>query len=274
MRVATEIARWGAKKAGRLIIGGGSAVLQVPQKGQPRVRVLTYHRFGRRKRDPFCLDPDLFSVQMRWLASTGRAVSLEQARAFLNGASLPDGSILVTIDDGDLSVLEIALPVLREFNVPAVVFVIAGELGKGSHISAAQLRTLGDGVDVGSHSLTHRSMASLTPSEAALEALESRRVLETILERPVTSFAYPYGTQADFNARTASLLSESGYEIAFTSQHGALTPGLPSFALPRIKVEAGDPAWLFPCLCSGAMDAWRFVDATLWRLQKPVFSER
>jgi hypothetical protein len=40
--------------------------------------------------------------------------------------------------------------------------------------------------------------------------------------------------------------------------------------LPRVKVESGDPRWLFPLLCRGAMDAWRLVDIGLQGLQRPA----
>ena len=35
------------------------------------------------------------------------------------------------------------------------------------------------------------------------------------------------------------------------------------------EVEGGEGAWTFPLLCQGAMDAWKLVDDTLWRLQRP-----
>ena len=66
------------------------------------------------------------------------------------------------------------------------------------------------------------------------------------------------------------MLPEEGYDLAFTSQHGAVRTGLDPMLLPRVKVESGDPAWLFPLLCRGAMDAWRLVDVGLQGLQRPA----
>ncbi len=57
--------------------------------------------------------------------------------------------------------------------------------------------------------------------------------------------------------------------MGFTSQHGAIERGAPDWLqLPRVKVEAGDPGWLFPQLCHGALDVWRMVDTLLWRTQQ------
>ena len=68
--------------------------------------------------------------------------------------------------------------------------------------------------------------------------------------RPVTAFAYPYGTLADFARGRRRSWRGSGYDCAFTSQHGPVRPGMAPLPLPRVKVEAGDPSWLFPRFCA------------------------
>lgn len=269
--------RWIAKKAARLAFGLASAAGILPGiAGGPgdrsRIRVLTYHRFGDAHHDPFCLSGEAFAGQMRWLAERKLAVSLTDVAAFMDGTfDLPDGSVLVTMDDGDPSVAEIALPILERYKVPAVAFVVSGAIGRPGHLSAAQIRALPEaGIDIGSHSATHRSMAKIPLIEAMQEISGSRQRLEDLLGEPVVSFAYPFGTMGDFNDAVAGMLVESGYRLAFTSQHGALIPGLAPMTLPRIKVEGGDPEWLFPLLCDGGLDSWRLVDRTLWQLQKPA----
>lgn len=276
MDAAIGYGRWMVKKAARVAIGLASAAGALPGVvggGRAnRIRVLTYHRFGQARQDPFCLSADAFASQMNWLASNGLAVSLADVVAFMAGTKdLPDGSVLVTMDDGDPGVAEIAQPILAHYKVPAVAFVVAGAIGQPNHLDERQLRALpAAGIEIGSHSATHRSMAKIPPAEAMREIAGSRARLEDVLGMAVTSFAYPYGTLGDFNDDVAGMLAESGYTMAFTSQHGALKPGLAPMTLPRIKVEAGDPDWLFPLLCAGGLDAWRLVDRTLWQLQKPA----
>ena len=267
------LTRWLAKKAARAMVGALTAVpAALGSAGEPRVRVLTYHRFGPGRRAPFCVDAAAFDRQMAWLARSGRAASLAQVRGFLGGRrNLDNGAVLVTIDDGDPSVAEIAVPILRRHGVPAVLFTLAGRPEGFRVLDDAALRAVADaGVDIGSHSLTHRSMARLPREQQVVEARDSRRRLEDILGRPVTTFAYPFGTRADYSDETAQVLREAGYDLAFTSQHGALQAGLDPLALPRVKVESGDPDWLFPLLCGGALDAWRLVDGGLYGLQRPA----
>jgi peptidoglycan/xylan/chitin deacetylase (PgdA/CDA1 family) len=267
--------RWLAKKAARMGVAAATAlpVLATPMWDRsPRVRVLTYHRFGPSKRAPFTVSAEDFEQQMRLLGRTGKAISLNDLRAHLTGRRpVADGSVLVTMDDGDPSVLDIAAPILKAHGVPSVAFILGGEPDGFDLLSADDLRQLpAYGIEVASHSASHRSMAKIPLGEAREEARSSRARLEDVMGRPVRAFAFPYGTRADYSPEVADILTEEGYDIAFTSQHGAVRPGLHPMMLPRVKVESGDPAWLFPLLCRGAMDAWRLVDVGLQGLQKPV----
>lgn len=267
------LTRWAAKKAARALVAAATALpAALGTAGGPRLRVLTYHRFGPGRRAPFCVGAEAFERQMAWLARSGRAASLAQVRGFLGGRrNLDDGAVLVTIDDGDPSVAEVALPILRRHGVPAVLFTLAGRPDGFRVLEDVELRRLSEaGIEIGSHSLTHRSMARLPQEEAVREARDSRRRLEDLLGRRVTAFAYPFGTRADYSEATAEILRQAGYDLAFTSQHGAVRAGMDPLVLPRVKVESGDPDWLFPLLCGGAMDAWRLVDAGLYGLQRPA----
>jgi colanic acid/amylovoran biosynthesis glycosyltransferase len=89
--------------------------------------VLTYHRIGDPRRAPpgiVSAKPTAFERQMRWLAGTGRAVSLDDVlRARDGGAPLPRGAVLVTFDDAYRDFDEHAWPVLRRLGIPAVLFV-------------------------------------------------------------------------------------------------------------------------------------------------------
>jgi peptidoglycan/xylan/chitin deacetylase (PgdA/CDA1 family) len=137
------------------------------------------------------------------------------------------------------------------------------------YLSWGELQGLaGNGMAIGSHGWSHRSLARMTPEEARDEAVRSREVLQRRLDCRVASFAYPYGTYTDFNATTAEILAESGYTTAFTSQHGAIRRHADPIELPRIKVEGGEGPWMFRLLCGGALDAWRLIDRALWRVQR------
>jgi peptidoglycan/xylan/chitin deacetylase (PgdA/CDA1 family) len=123
-------------------------------------------------------------------------------------------------------------------------------------------------VTIGSHGLTHRSLGAMGPAEIHDEAARSRDTLQARLGCRITSFAYPYGTRADFNTTTANILAAAGYTTAFTSQHGRIIPSADPLELPRIKVEGGEGPWMFRLLCRGATDGWRWVDRLGSRWQR------
>jgi peptidoglycan/xylan/chitin deacetylase (PgdA/CDA1 family) len=274
--------RWYAKK----LLRAGCAALHWPTAvgglpGTGPVRALTYHAFGDQLRDPFCVRAADFDRHMAWVAEHGLAVTLADVEAFLAGKKpLVPGSVLVTIDDGVASVHTAALPVIKRYCIPAVIYLTVGLIEPQRHaaprmagghvyLNRRQLEDLVDaGIEIGSHAYTHRSLASLAEHEALDEACRSRDRLEAWLGRRVVSFAYPFGTRADFSPATARVLSQAGYRTACTSQHGALRPGLDPLSLPRNKVEGGEPQWMFRALCQGALDKWRWVDHALWRMQQ------
>ncbi len=101
-----------------------------------RLAVLAYHQIT---------DPEAFAVQLAYLARHAHPVSLEELTvASRTGASLPPRSVLLTFDDGDISVLDEALPLLRERGIPAVAFVCPSVLGTDRPLWFDELRGLVD----------------------------------------------------------------------------------------------------------------------------------
>lgn len=93
--------------------------------GANRLSILIYHEVLD-KADPMRPDtPDAhaFRWQMRLLRRYFRPLPLAEAVSRLRNGELPARSVCVTFDDGYRNNLEVATPILREFDVPATVFV-------------------------------------------------------------------------------------------------------------------------------------------------------
>ncbi len=197
--------------------------------------------------------------------------------AFLEGrGAIRDGSVLITVDDGYLSVLSQMAPILHQYRVPAVAYVTTGRLGSSGGDSpdrylswdeAAQLPELG--VTVGSHAHTHNSLGRMPLAQARDEGARSRELLQSRLGVEADSFAYPYGMRPDHSPETAAVLRELGYRSVFTAMHGAIHPGTDPHGLPRIKVEGGEGPAMFKLLCRGALDVWRLFDEAGHWFQRP-----
>ncbi|MEC7522790.1 MAG: polysaccharide deacetylase family protein [Myxococcota bacterium] len=274
--------RWVVKKAARqgMALGSwasGSLTARSVLQRRPRVRALTYHRIGYESQEAFCVTPEDFEAQIGSLAERGVAVTLDQVEAFVAGReALPDGACLVTIDDGCVSTMTEALPILKRHGVTAVAYVTASLVGSDirelpeRYLDWDELREVADTgvIEIGSHAYTHRSLGLMPADEARDEAQRSKDLLEEHLQREVRTFAYPFGTRTDFGPVTERALADAGYRIAFNSMHGTIKSGMDPISLPRVKVEGGEGLWMFRLLSRGAMDPWRAVDQTLWRLQR------
>lgn len=160
----------------------------------------------------------------------------------------------VTFDDGYQNVVENALPELEKRGIPSTLFIITEALGKYPHwltdpsdsaksekvMSVDQLQSLSpDLVTVGSHTLAHPMLPSLSEGDARRELYESRARLEKTLNRPVTLFSFPYGA---FNAQLVEWCREAGYERVFTILPLPAFCELHEFVTGRVSVEPTD--WL------------------------------
>jgi peptidoglycan/xylan/chitin deacetylase (PgdA/CDA1 family) len=231
------------------------------------VRILTYHRVVADDQDPFAVSPGDFVRQMETLAQTARVVDLGTA---LSGLGAGDGSasrIVVSFDDGTRDFMTEAAPVLSRLGLPSVIYVNPSRVGEPGFLGWDDLLELSRaGVEVGSHSLEHRSLGSLTQGEVRRQVVESRRALEDRLGLEVSALAYPYGTVRDFNEWIKAEVSTAGYRSACTAINGVNGPGADPMALRRTKIEQGDLP-IFSWILEGALDGWAFIDKHLSLVQ-------
>ncbi len=84
------------------------------------------------------------------------------------------------------------------------------------------------GMDIGSHTRSHRVLQTLDPDELDRELRGSRLELEERLGAPVTSLAYPVGYPLGSNASLRDAVRAAGYELGLTCRSGMM----PTYASP------------------------------------------
>lgn len=116
-------------------------------------------------------------------------------------------------------------------------------------LGAGEIRMLAEGglVDVGAHTVAHPVLSALPSVDQRDEVQRSKACLEEILSRPVTSFAYPYGTRSDYTAETVAIVREVGYDHACSNFEGLVRQGTDPWQLPRFLVRDWDGE-KFSCL--------------------------
>lgn len=112
---------------------------------------------------------------------------------------------------------------------------------RASHavLSRDELVRLADAalVEIGAHTVTHPRLDRLPEAAQRDEIVGSRRQLEALLERRVTSFAYPHGAHA---ARTRALVAEAGFARACTVDEALATRTSEPLAIPRFLIHDVD----------------------------------
>jgi peptidoglycan/xylan/chitin deacetylase (PgdA/CDA1 family) len=99
-------------------------------------------------------------------------------------------------------------------------------------MTAPELQTLAANplFEIGGHTATHPSLPTLTRAEQEREIVASARSLETIIGKPIRSFAYPFG---DWAPATRDFVKRVGFDCAVTAEHRRVRRADNQFELPR-----------------------------------------
>jgi peptidoglycan/xylan/chitin deacetylase (PgdA/CDA1 family) len=153
--------------------------------------------------------------------------------------------VRVTFDDAFRSAGSV-IPSLRALGVPVQMFVCSGFARVGAPLTIPelagddpeelatmtwdQLRGLADdGVEMGSHGISHAHLPALADEELRRELAESKESIESELGRPCTELAYPYG---EHDQRVRGLARQAGYERAYALRARGDDP----YAAPRLDL--------------------------------------
>lgn len=225
------------------------------------VPALAYHKVAEIPPDAVhrgnYVTPRQFVTQLRYLRTVGfEAISFDDLLAYRRGEiDLPDRPVLITFDDGYRSILDIALPALRDIKFRATVFVVTDLLGATNRWDADEIqepllsvnevrRVREEGHDVQSHTRTHPDLNALSAGEALTELRTSRLDLERILGAPVRVVAYPWGNPTP---QVCDLARQAGYDAGVILRRRVNFESTPSFELRRIGIN---------CRTSIARFAW------------------
>ena len=231
-----------------------------------RVTILVYH-------DP---KPDAFRRQLSVLLRLYSVVSLRDAVDALEAGSvrrLPKRPLVITFDDGHLGNYGL-LPMLREYGVPATVFVCTGIVGTSDDFwfdavddserykripDAARLARLehetGASVEVGERKRAALSWTELREMSSLVDA-QSHTISHPILpwcehdkaEREIAGsrvqlaehldgdvYAFAY-PNGDYSDREIEMLRDAGYSVALTVDAGFNSPQTHRLRLRRLPV--------------------------------------
>ena len=208
------------------------------------VPVLNYHQVNDEKHSALTLHVDQFREQMEYLHNQGyNTITLAQLYDYLeNGTELPNKPIVITFDDGYVDNYKNVLPILKEYNMKATLFMISDAANTPGFVSTEQMHQMeAGGFDIQGHTNHHKILTKIDPTELPDALLGGKTSLEGILGEPIEYLAYPGG----FNDMLVQYVTkQSGYKMAFTVQPGTVQTGDNLYALNRLAIFQGDTPYL------------------------------
>jgi peptidoglycan/xylan/chitin deacetylase (PgdA/CDA1 family) len=227
------------------------------------VPILLYHSVCDRPaagQEAFTVTPAVFREHVRAISDAGRtALTVSELASALRGErALPSRPVLMTFDDGFADVRP-AVELLLDAGLAATVFVTSGLVGREAMLTAAGIRelaALGERVEIGAHSVTHSRLDELSATQAATEISASKAALESVVETPLESFAYPHGA---YNGRARAAVIDAGFSAAAAVKNALSHTEDDPYALARVTVLAPMSVRHIEMLLtgSGAPLAWR-----------------
>jgi peptidoglycan/xylan/chitin deacetylase (PgdA/CDA1 family) len=182
------------------------------------------------------------------IADSGRTVVpvARLADAAHGRRALPRNPVVITFDDGFADFADTAVPALAARGLRCTFFAATGSLeGRRRRetvfpphpmVSWSRLPELEEqGVEIGSHSHTHRDLDLADPRIAVDEVVRSKELLEDALGHEVRSFAYPYG---HFTPRLRREVADTGYDSACAVRSRLSRVGDDVYALARLPLRA------------------------------------
>ena len=202
-----------------------------------------YHRVSKPQNSDahLCVSPANFERHLQYLTRNFNLISLDELSKYLEIRAYPKrDSVMLTFDDGWEDNYTNAFPLLKKYKAPALIFLATGFIGRKEMLKSNQIREMAgskikfdSGIAFGAHSKTHSRLNLLSPEEAKREIMDSKLEVESIINIPVVSFAYPFGFKDDFNQTVVEILKESGFSCVFTAMNGEDALKCPKFLIPR-----------------------------------------
>lgn len=252
----------------------------------PGATILVYHNISPLSDKALMMGDSVsvedFECQLRFLRTHNyRLIPLQELVSALAAGRKPDPkTVAITFDDGYQGVLTDALPVMESYDVPATVFLAAGYIGLSSQFPwlkrgadqsrAENLRPLtweevaalaGAGIEIGSHSFSHRFLPLLSKEEVRDEVLRSQAAIAESTGTAPRSFALPFSFPVRHRAwplfaeTLAAALREGHYHSCCTMARGHVNERSNPFLLNRMAMIKHDDLSSFRAKITGCY-AW------------------
>jgi peptidoglycan/xylan/chitin deacetylase (PgdA/CDA1 family) len=209
--------------------------------------ILMYHSISDDTDETYSVSVNIFRDQIQWLCDHGfEIIPLARLAESLKseGGKTLRKKVVITFDDGYSDFVTNALPVLQKHGAAATVFIVTSMLGEKSYwnvqgrhaplMSADDVHGIKkDGINLGSHTASHKKLTLLDQDEIERQLKESRAALAGLGE-DYFSFSYPWG---QWSPQVMDAVRSAGYQCAVAVGEQTRLNAENVFVLPRITIR-------------------------------------
>lgn len=173
-----------------------------------------------------------FEAQMKYLSENGYTTIFASDIKNANKYKKP---IVITFDDGYRDVYTNAFPILKKYNLKANVYMISGWINGDVYMTEEMTKEMANSplIEIGSHTVNHKALATLSDSEIETELKDSKSTLEKMVNKNIDVIAYPTGS---YDSRVLNI-AEKYYKYGLSTNRGKENPNnLNTYKLNRIYV--------------------------------------
>ena len=147
-----------------------------------------------------------------------------------------DRKILFTVDDGLLSFYKNAWPILKEKEIPFILFVNTREVGSFNYMTWEQILELHNSknVEIGNHSHSHEYLVDENPDFIKKDILKSIEIFRNKLGKNSDFFSYPFG---EYSLDFKKIIKDLGFSYAFGQHSGVIDETKDLWELPRFPIN-------------------------------------
>ncbi|MBR3325002.1 MAG: polysaccharide deacetylase family protein [Clostridia bacterium] len=215
--------------------------------GSEGLPILMYHFFydkskGETAKDGNWLEVSIFEQHLQYLEENDFYFpTWSQVADYVEGKTpLPKKSVVLTVDDGDESFFQNALPILEKHKAKMTEFLVTSWNGwyKNDYPSKK--------VSYQSHS--HDMHKAGANGKGAMvnwsynEILKDLQTSRNELGDECIAYCYPFG---HYNDTAKRAVKDAGFRVAFTTEGGRVTKGTDPYLLPRVRTSSSTTLEVF-----------------------------
>jgi peptidoglycan/xylan/chitin deacetylase (PgdA/CDA1 family) len=217
----------------------------VPPVGSVKVPIFIYHSVRPHiegedaEQEAYDVTPELLESELKYLKDNGyTTISPDQLELLIRGATTtPAKPVILSFDDGWRNQYKYAFPLLEKYGDTATFYVFTNPIQHDlpHYMTFDMLREMDKaGMTIGSHTITHPLLSTLTPEALRKEIEGSKVTLEANLGKPVKHFASPFGYTS---ATIQGIIKDAGYETGRTTYKGVYHSREDLYSLTGILVN-------------------------------------